>query len=330
MLYCRRRLLALIGAFLAPVAGSPFAQTRHRAYYRIGFLTGADIAGRDRLTKEFVDGMRELGYDEGRHYSLLILSYGNDRARIARAADELIGLQPDVIVANVSSTAAVLKKKTSAIPIVMATAIDPVGEGLAETLAYPGGNVTGLTSLSQSLHAKLIEFSHVLLPDAKRFALVVNPDHALAPAHQAVAGRAARQLGLETFSIPVRTSRETGDLAQRLVEMRADVLIVSADAVLYALREALVKAGLEAGVPTVSVLAEFAAAGALATYGHNLAANFRAAARYVDKILKGAKPGELPIEQPTQFELVLNVKTARALRITVPQAVLLRADRVVE
>jgi len=212
----------------------------------------------------------------------------------------------------------------------MATAIDPVAEGLADSLARPGGNVTGLTSLSQELHAKLVEFTHLLLPKAKRLAFVVNPDHVLAKSHHAVAARAARSLGIRLVPIEVRAAWDLESLADKVARAQADALIVSADAVLFGLREGLVKAGLAAGVPTISVLSEFAEPGALATYGHDVKANFRRSARYVDRILKGAKPGELPIEQPSQFELVVNLRTAKALRISIPQAVLLRADRVVE
>jgi len=318
----KRRALLLLAA-AAPLLGR--AQAGRRPYYRIGFLGGGAA-----FRREFVDGMRDLGYEEGRHYLLLARDYHADRSKIAALADELIALKPDVLVANVSSTAAVLKSKTATIPIVMATAIDPVAEGLAASLARPGGNVTGLTSLSQELHAKLVELCHLLLPKAKRIAFVVNPDHALARSHQAVAARAARSLGLELVPLQVRAARDVATLADRLAKVQADALIVSADGVLFGSREGLVKAALAAGVPTISVLPEFAAPGALATYGPDLAASFRGAARYVDRILKGADPAELPIEQATQFELVVNVRTAKALRIAIPQAVLLRADRVVE
>ena len=320
-----RRVLVILAAAFAARPQSLLAQPARRPYYRIGFIGGGDA-----LRREFVEGMQELGYEEGRHYSLLARDYHNDRSKIAALADELIALQPDVLVANVSSTAAVVKSRTATIPIVMATAIDPVAEGLAQSLVRPGGNVTGLTSLSQALHAKLVEFTHVLLPRAKRIAFVVNPDHVLVKSHQATAGRAARSLGLELVALPVRTAWDLHSLPEKLAKAQADVLVVSADAVLFGLREGLVKAGLAAGVPTISVLSEFVEPGALATYGPDLKANFRGAARYVDRILKGARPGELPIEQPTQFELVINVRTAKALRITIPQAVLLRADRVVE
>ena len=323
----RRRVLGVIGGSLAasalPLAAA--AQPARRPYYRIGFLGSSDA-----LLREFIDGMRDLGYEENRHYSLVSRDYHGDRSRIAPLADELIALQPDVVVANVSSTAAVLKSKSATLPIVMATAIDPVAEGLAESLVHPGGNVTGLTSLSQELHAKLVEFTHLLMPKAKRIGFVVNPDHVLAKSHQAVAARAARSLGMRLVLIEVRAPWDLESLAERIAKAQADALVVSADAVLFGLREGLVKAGLAAGVPTLSVLSEFAEPGALATYGHDVKANFRRSARYVDRILKGAKPGELPIEQPSQFELVVNLRTAKALRIAIPQAVLLRADRVVE
>ena len=323
----RRRVLGVIGGSLAasalPLAAA--AQPARRPYYRIGFLGSSDA-----LLREFIDGMRDLGYEENRHYSLVSRDYHGDRSRIAPLADELIALRPDVVVANVSSTAAVLKSKSATLPIVMATAIDPVAEGLAESLVHPGGNVTGLTSLSQELHAKLVEFTHLLMPKAKRIGFVVNPDHVLAKSHQAVAARAARSLGMRLVLIEVRAPWDLESLAERIAKAQADALVVSADAVLFGLREGLVKAGLAAGVPTLSVLSEFAEPGALATYGHDVKANFRRSARYVDRILKGAKPGELPIEQPSQFELVVNLRTAKALRISIPQAVLLRADRVVE
>ena len=322
----RRRVLGVLGGALAATAFPSLlpAQPARRPYYRIGFIGGGDA-----LRHEFVEGMRELGYEEGRHYSLVARDF-SDRSKIAALADELIVLQPDVLVASVSSAAAVVKSRTATIPIVMATGIDPVAEGLAESLVRPGGNVTGLTSLSQELHAKLVEFAHVLMPKAHRLAFVVNPDHVLAKSHQAVAARAAKSLGMQLVPLEVRAARELEPLADKIVKAQADALIVSADAILFGLREGLVKAGLSAGVPTVSVLAEFAQAGALATYGHDLKANFRRAAHYVDRILKGANPAELPIEQPTQFELVVNLRTAKALRISIPQAVLLRADRVVE
>jgi putative tryptophan/tyrosine transport system substrate-binding protein len=286
----RRALLAL--AFLPLLARG---QSARRPYYRIGFVAAAE----DRLTREFIDGMRDLGYEEGRHYSLLLRT----------EPDELLALQPDVLVASASSTAAALKAKTATIPIVMAGATD---------------------SATVALHARLVEFAGVLLPGAKRMGFVVNPDHPLAQGYEAVARRAARRANLEIVSFPVRAGWDLERLGEQLAKAQVDALVVSADPALYALRERLVKAALDVGVPTISALPDFVEPGALATYGHDPAANWRRAASYVDRILKGGKPAELPIEQPTQFELVINVRTAKALRISIPQSVLLRADRVVE
>ena len=190
--------------------------------------------------------------------------------------------------------------------------------------------MTGLASLGPDDYAKLVEFAHVLMPRARRIAFAINPDHAQARPSQARASRAARALGLELVPVTVRARWDLETLPERLAAMQADALLVSAEPLLLRLREDLVKAALAAGVPTLSPLAEFAPPGAIATYGPGAAAGFRGAARYVERILKGTPPGELPIGTPAQLELVLNVRTAKALRIPIPQAILLRADRVVE
>jgi putative ABC transport system substrate-binding protein len=323
----RRRLLGILGgALAAALSGAPLGQPGSRGpYYRIGV-----IAGESRFTRELVEGLRELGYEEGRHYALAVRSHGAEGARLGALADELIALQPDVIVASAAGPAAALKSRTRRIPIVMASALDPVGDGLVSSLAQPGGNLTGMTMLNAALHARLVELAAVLLPRAKRMAFLANPERSLAQTHRAEAARAARALGLELAVLPARAGRELESLEESLAKMRADALIVPADALFFAQRERLVKAALAAGVPAIAALQEFAAAGALATYGPDPAENWRRSARYVERILKGASPAELPIGQPARLELVVNLKTAKALRIAIPQAVLLRADRVVE
>jgi putative tryptophan/tyrosine transport system substrate-binding protein len=323
----QRRLLVLGGVFaIAPA----FAQ--RAVLPRIGFIIAgtADSSDARRFLREFSEGMRALGYQDGQNYRLDVRYYGNDRNRISVLADQLVALKPDVLVANVSSTASILRDRTSEIPIVMVTAIDPVGEGLAMTLARPGGNVTGMTGLAQDVHAKLLELSREMMPRLKRVGFLVNPGQVLAKSHEAVALRAAKDLRLELVHLEVRYARDVDRLADQLAEAQADALIVAADLLLFNLREHIIQVALGAGVPTIAVLPDFARRGALATYGPDVAANYRGAARYVDRILKGAKPGELAIEQPTQFELVLNVRTAKALRLTIPNEVLLRADRVIE
>ena len=320
----------LVGGALA--AGPLSAVGQQGRVHRVGFMIAgsAESADARRFLREFTEGMRELGYEAGRNYRLDVRYYGNDRGRIAVLADQLVALKPDVLVANVSSTASILKDRTSEIPIVMASAIDPVGEGLAATLARPGGTVTGMTSLSQELHGKLVELSRQMMPRLKRLGFLVNPGQLLAKSHEAVAARAAKALGLDLVHFEVRHARDVDRLADQLSAAQADALVVAADLLLFNLREHIVAAALGAGVPTIAVLPDFARRGALATYGPDVAANYRGAARYVDKILKGAKPANLPIEPPTQFELVLNMRTALALHITIPKEVLLRADRVIE
>ena len=320
----RQAVLAVLALAAAPV----HAQKAHR----VGLVIAGQSTGPDarRFLRAFTEGMRELGYDEPRNLVLDVRYYGGDRNRIAVLADSLIASNPDVLVADVSRTAAVIRDRTETIPIVVASGLDPVGEGLAASLERPGANVTGLTSLSQAMHAQLIELAHGLLPRAKRIAFLVNPGHAAAKSHEEVARRSAKAHGLELDRLELRAAAGLDDFGERLAAAQVQALVVSADVLLFSLRERIVRAATRAGVPTLGVLPQFALRGALAAYGPDVAANFRAAARYVDRILKGAKPGELPMEPPKQFELVLNMKVANAFRITVPKAVLLRADRVIE
>lgn len=315
-------LLALVAAPMPPVARAQQA----RGPYRVGFVHVTD----DRFGREFVEGLLELGYEEGRHYTLVARYYERNRARIPFIADELIALGCAVIVADTADTAGFVRARTDTIPIVIVSGIDPVGDGLARTLARPGGNVTGMASLGEGQHARVIEVLHVLMPKARRIAFAVNPDRTAAASYQAAATRAARSMGLELVPVVLRARWDVDALPERLASLQADALVVSADAMLFGLREELVQAAFSAGVPTLSPLGEFAPPGALATYGPDLAASFRGAARYVDRILGGASPAELPITSPQQLELVINMRTAKALRISIPQAVLLRADRVVE
>jgi len=323
----RRRLLL---AGLACVAGAANAQ-RERPY-RVGIVmsTGPDNPDMRRFLQAFATGMKEHGYSEGRDYTLALRFSAGERAKIASLADELIAWPADVLVANVSSTAVELKKRTATVPIIMVTAVDAVGEGLVASLARPGGNVTGMTSFGPAMYGKLVELSRELMPRAQRIAFMVNPGHALSKSYEAVAAQSAKTLGLEMRTVPVTSAAEIADLPKRLSASRADALVIATDGVLFSLREPIMQAAASARMPAVALLPELADAGAVATYGFDIANNYRGVARYIDRIRKGAKPAELPIEQPTQFELVLNRKAARALRIAIPPALLVRADRVID
>lgn len=328
----RKRRMLVLGGAAAALPGLVPASLRAQGLPRVAFVIGGNAKSGEsyHFVHEFSEGMRELGYREGKNYALDVRSYGSERARVRRLADQLVAAKPAVVVANVSSTAYLLRQRTSDIPIVMVAALDPVGEGLAATLAHPGGNVTGMTSLSEELHARLVELLLEIVPRIKRVALLVNPARALAKSELATVASAAERLGITLVPLELRTAAATRRLADRLSSAQVDALIVAADALLFSLRERIIEAALSVGVPAISALPEFAQQGALASYGADVSASFRAAGRYVDRILKGAKPGDLPIEQPRRFELVLNLKTARALHLVVPRDVLLRADRVIE
>ena len=322
----RRRVL---GAMFAAAATPLHAQPAGRAA-RVGVVMGDDSNDAGRFLQAFKDGMKEHGYEENRNLELAVLDYGRDRAKAAAVADQLIGWTPAVIVANVSSVARIVQERTRTIPIVMVTALDPVGEGLVSSLVRPGGNLTGMASLGQAIDVKLVELVRELVPGARRFALLVNPAQALSRSREEAAAKAAKALALEMAILHVRGAGDISRLGQNLEQERAEALVIATEALLFSLRDELVRAALRARVPSVALLPEFALSGAVASYGHDIAASFHGAARYVARILKGAKPAELPIEQPTRFQLVLNARSARALGLTIPAALLVRADSVIE
>lgn len=324
----RAALLAFSAAFLA--SALPLYAQRAARVHRIGVVMGTDNEDARRFLQAFTQAMKEHGYQDGGNIVLEVRHYGSDPRKLAALADELIAWEADVLVANVSSTAAVLRKKTATIPIVMVTAVDAVAEGLVSSLPRPAGNVTGMTSLGAAMYAKLVDLTRELLPRAKRIALVVNPSHALSKSYETAAEQAANGLGIEMVTLQVSSASDIARFTERLSTARSDALIIATDAVLFGLRDAIVQAAVKARMPAVALLPEFIASGAVATLGFDMIGNYRAAARYVDRILKGAKPGELPVEQPTQFELVVNLKAAKGLGLRIPQTVLVRADKVIE
>lgn len=323
----RRRLLT--GAVILLFAARLPAQ---RSPFRVGMVmsTRPDSPDARRFVEAFTAGMKEHGYAEGRDYTLAVRYAGSDRAKIGSLADELIAWPADVLVANISSTAVELKKRTNTMPIVMATAVDAVGEGLVASLGRPGGNVTGMTSFGPPMYGKLVELSRELVPRARRIAFMLNPGHSLAKSYEGVAAQSAKSLGLEMTRLAVGGAADITALPRLLPALRADALVIATDGVLFTLREPILQAAFDVRLPAVALLPELAEAGAIATYGFDLANNYRGVARYIDRIRKGAHPGDLPIEQPTQFELVVNRKAASALGIDIPPPLLVRANRVIQ
>src|SRR5262245_4475232 len=332
-------------AFISMVAGSIFinrlvAEAQHKAgkVYRIGLIAAdvplSEMAGPEPVSpswRALVQGLRALGYVEGQN---LILERRSAEGRYERFSDvvaELVRLNADVIVTGSTQLARTAKAVTSIVPIVMAASVDPVEVGLVMSLARPGGNITGLTSVvGPEIEAKRLELLRAMLPSVSRVAYLGSKDNKDwdRPWGQSVR-TAAQALGV-SLVLAEHTPHQYTDAFARISRARAEALFVSASPTAYADRGPIVDFATRTRLSSSFGWREPVDLGGLMSYGVTLADNFRRAATYVDKILKGAKPADLPVEQPTKFELVINLKTAKALGLTVPQSLLLRADEVIQ
>ena len=283
----------------------------------------------DKQPQQLREGLRDAGYVEGRDVILDWRSANGRYDRIAALAAELVKQKVDVIVVDSTPAALAAKHSTSVIPIVMVTVGDPIGSGLVASLAQPGGNITGLSMMMADLAAKRLQLLKEMLPEIRRVALMWDPT---VPWHRSAVDSltsAARLLSLQTKAISVSRKEEFGSAFSAIHRYHADALYVVESAFFVPQRASLFKFSFEAKVPIVYGQRELAEDGALMSYAANYGDMWRRSASYVDKILKGAKPGDLPIEQPTKFELVVNLKTAKILAITIPQSFLRRADEVI-
>ena len=325
-------------AFLASLAGgllaAPRATTAQQAgkVARIGLL---QIQTRERLVpflKAFEEGLRELGYVEGRDFVREYRFADQQRERLPDLAAELVRLKVDVIVTGTDPGTMAARQATTTIPIVMALGVDPVGAGLIARLRRPGGNVTGLLFVvGPEIEGKRLDHLKEVVPRMSRAACFWNPDILGYVAFWKATEEAARRLGVTLLSVEVREPREIEGAFARITRERAQALVVIADALaLSAVRPEIPALAAKHRLPSSYTSREAVDAGGLMSYGTSMPDLFRRAAGYVDKILKGAKPGDLPVEQPTKFELVLNLKTAKALGLTIPQSLLIRADEVIE
>jgi putative ABC transport system substrate-binding protein len=325
-----RRSVLLAGGIGLLVAyrlgrAQPAATTR-----RVGMLQiGSEAAGADRRAA-FKQGMQDLGWLEGKNVEYRFVYADGDVDRLGALASELIGQKVDVIVAASSPAARAAQRATKAIPIVMTNVADAVGNGLVASLAKPGGNITGITGQQEEVLGKLIGILHEVTPGARRIAVLLNdsnPSHAM---YWAGAQSACAALDLVALRVVASTPAQLGAAVGEIVRQRSQAIVVVSDGMYLAERAKLQALMQTTRLPVAYGLREHVVAGGLLSYAADLAANYRYAAKYVDKILKGAKPADLPVEQPTKFELVINLKTAKALAITIPQSVLLRADEVIQ
>ena len=278
----------------------------------------------------FRQGLRDLGYVEGQNIVLELRFAQGKPERLAAMAIELAQMKVDLIVIESAQAARAARDASKAIPIVMAVVGDPVGAGLVASLARPGGNITGLSTLSPELSGKRLELLKEVAPQAKRVAVIWNDSNPAAAGNLAATRTAARSMGIDIQSVEVRKASDLDLALEAVAAARTGALLTLTNGMFLANRTRIVEFTARSRLPAIFPDREFAEAGGLMAYGPSLTANFRRAAAYVDKILKGAKSADLPVEQPTKFELVVNLKTAKALGITIPQSLLLRADEVIQ
>ncbi len=326
----RRRFLltSLAGAFTGPCAAQ--AQPAPKIA-RIGLLTPSSPAGSSHLVEAFAQGFRELGYVDGKTF-VLEARYGDGKSdRLAELARELVRLKANVIVTSTDAATAAVRRQTRTIPIVMALSTDPVGTGFVASLARPGGNVTGLSNITAELGGKRLELLKEAVPGLSRVAFLWNPDVRGALLDYKETEVRARALRLELTSLEVSTAEDLDRAFSTLTSERVQAFIVAAaNIVIFARRPAIARFAQSNRLASIYAAKEYVDAGGLMSYGVSVSDMFRRSAAYVDKILKGAKPRDLPVEQPTKFELVINLKTAKALGLTIPPSLLARADQVIE
>ena len=293
----------------------------------IGFL-GADASAFGPWTAAFVAHLRELGWTEGRTIAIEYRWSEGIPERYAEIAAEFVRLKVDVIV-TVGSAVPTVKQATAVIPIVFAVGIDPVGSGLVASLAKPGGNVTGLSIQAANLAGKRIEFLREVVPQFHRLAIICNVGNAQTVLEMGETQAAARTLGLEVAPLEIRRAEDIAPAFEAL-KAQADALYVVVDQLVVANRTRILTLALGARLPTIFSTRDFVPAGGFMSYGPNYSDLFRHSADYVDKILRGTKPGDIPVEQPTKFELVINLVTAEALGLTIPESFLVRADEIID
>jgi len=294
----------------------------------IGFLGNSSSIESQRVAA-FVQRLRELGWIDGRDLAIEYRWAEGRNERYAEAAGELVRLKVDIIVTVATPATLAAKQATTVIPIVFGAASDPVGTGLVESLARPGGNITGLSNQITDTGGKKLEILREIVPSLRRLAILTNVGNPAAVLDMAEAQAAARKLGLEVTTSEIRRAEDIAPAFDAL-EGRADALYVCVDPLLNTYRIRVNTLALAARLPTVHGLREYVEAGGLMSYGPNLPDLLRRAADFVDKILHGAKPADIPVEQPTKFDLVINLTTAKALGLTIPDSLLARANEVIE
>jgi putative tryptophan/tyrosine transport system substrate-binding protein len=322
-------LVLTLGSLSFPIAAGAQVYKAGRTV-TIGYLGNSSLSLESDLVNAFLEGMRQHGYVEGQNFVIKYQWAEGHEERYAVLARELVRLKPDVILTAGTPGTLAAKQATQSIPIVAASAGDPVAAGLVSSLAKPGGNVTGLSTLGPELEGKRLELFKQAVPNLSRVIALLNPANPFATIGWKATQSAAKALGVSLQSVEVGNLNDLDVALATIKKARPDGLIVVPDRVLLAYRAPIVQFVAKNGIPGMFPFREFAQEGGLMAYGPDYTDVFRRAAAYVDKILKGSKPADLPVEEPTKFELVINMKTAKALGLTISQSLLVRADRIIE
>ena len=323
----RREFITLLGG----AAAWPLAARAQQAgkVPVIGYFGSGTPLTDSQWLAAFVQRMRELGWVDGRNVAIEVRWAEGRNERFAEIAAELVRLKVDVILTHNTAPALAAKRATSVIPIVFAVSGDPVGTGVVASLARPGGNVTGLSSQTNDTASKRLELLREIVPSLRDLAVMANVGNPLSVLEMREVEATARRLGQEVATFEIQRAEDIAPTFEAL-KGRADALYVCGDPLFDTNRTRIITLALAARLPSISDFPEYVDAGGLASYGPNFPDLFRRAAGYVDKILRGAKPGDIPVEQPTKFDLVVNLTTAKALGIEMPASVLARADEVIE
>ncbi len=322
-----KKILAVLVATLTLISFHRAEAQQPKKVHRIGMLASGSVLSAKIRNDAFRQGLRDLGYVEGQNIVIEYRYAEGETVRFPDLAAELVRLKMDVIVTVSTPGVLAAKKATRTIPIVFVSVNDPVASGVVASLAHPGGNITGLSTLAPELGGKKLELLKETFPKVTRVAYLWNPD---SPAGLSEMQAAAQALGLQLQSLEVRSSNDFDSAFEAVLRERAHALITSPNPVVITHHKRIVEFAAERRLPAMYYDREFVEAGGLMSYGPDYSDLYRRAATYVDKILKGAKPADLPVEQPMKFELVINLKTAKQISVTIPQSVLFRADKVIK
>jgi putative ABC transport system substrate-binding protein len=324
----RRTFMAMVsgGLLAAPRA----AKAQAGKVYRIGMLETRSTELNAANIDAFRQGLRELGYKEGQNLEIAYRSSDGRDERFPGLASELVHLKVDLILTRGTPAALAAKSASQTIPVVMAASGDPVGSGLVASLGRPGGNVTGLSLFNVEIYAKRVELLRELVPKLTRIAGLFNMSNPVLPLQWKEVERTARSLGIQPQLLDVRRPEDLPRAFDAAAKQHAQALIVGLDGVTQGNLRPIAELAAKQRLPSMYAEKAYAAVGGLITYGASDFHAYHRAATFVDRIFKGAKPADLPVEQPTKFELVINLKTAKALGLTIPQSLLLRADEVIQ